>query len=132
VRTSIFEDSKEGRLSHFFRVELAKISKKLSKKVRTSIFRYNFQKKRKKMMKKLLALVMLLGSLLYAVSTENILALSWQHGFCKVHPRNSACLNRKRGDYSLTTIVTLMVRPKDKSSKSNPKDKPNLLRKKED
>jgi ribonuclease T2 len=72
------------------------------------------------MMKKLLALVMLLGSLLYAVSTENILALTWQNGFCKAHPRNPACLNRHRGDYSLTNFTLHGLWPKKEYCKYKP------------
>ena len=63
-------------------------------------------------MKKFFSALILLGSLLYAVSTKNILALSWQNGFCAVYPKNSACLNRKRGDYSLTNFTLHGLWPK--------------------
>jgi ribonuclease T2 len=63
-------------------------------------------------LKKLFLLLLILGSLLYAVSNENILALSWQNGFCKVHPKNPMCLTRKRGDYSLTHFTIHGLWPK--------------------
>jgi ribonuclease T2 len=65
-------------------------------------------------MKKLLVLLTLLSSLLFAVSTENILALSWENSFCKVHPRDRACLMRKPGDYSLSHFVLHGLWPKHK------------------
>ena len=65
-------------------------------------------------MKKLLIALIMLGSMLYAVSTENILALTWQNGFCKVHPRNPECVTRKRGDYSLTHFTIHGLWPKKK------------------
>ena len=66
-------------------------------------------------MKKFLSAVLLLGSLLYAVSTENILALSWQNSYCKVHPNNKACLMRKNGDYSLSHFVLHGLWPKKRN-----------------
>jgi len=42
-------------------------------------------------MKKLITALLLLGSLLYAVSTDNILALSWENTYCKFHPKKSEC-----------------------------------------
>ena len=66
-------------------------------------------------MKKFLALLMLVGSLLYAVSTENILALSWENSFCKVNPNDKACRLRKPGDYSLSHFVLHGLWPKKKN-----------------
>ena len=71
-------------------------------------------------MKKLLALLFLLGSLVHALSTENILALSWQNGFCAVNPKNPACLNRKSGDYSLTHFTFHGLWPKKNYCKYKP------------
>ncbi len=65
-------------------------------------------------MKKLFVLMALLGSMLYAVSTNNILSLSWENSFCKVHPKNRGCMMRKRGDYSLTHFVLHGLWPKNK------------------
>jgi ribonuclease T2 len=66
-------------------------------------------------MKKLFAILMLLASLVYAVSTENILALSWENSYCKVHPNDRACRNRKWGDYSLNHFVLHGLWPKKKN-----------------
>ncbi len=66
-------------------------------------------------MKKLLAALLLLTSLVYAVSTENILALSWENSYCRVHPNDRACLARKNGDYSLTHFVLHGLWPKKRN-----------------
>jgi ribonuclease T2 len=52
-------------------------------------------------MKKLLFALMF-PLMLFAVSTDNILAVSWLNGFCKANPKKPVCINRKNGDYSLT------------------------------
>ena len=36
---------------------------------------------------------------LFAISYENILALSWQNGFCKIKPYYKVCRNKKKIDY---------------------------------
>ncbi|NPA11697.1 MAG: ribonuclease T [Epsilonproteobacteria bacterium] len=64
-------------------------------------------------MKKLIFL--LLATLLFAVSKENILALSWENSFCKINPKDKACRLRKRGDYSLTHFVLHGLWPKHKN-----------------
>jgi ribonuclease T2 len=56
-------------------------------------------------MKKLIALMLLGVSLLFAVSKQNILALSWENSFCLIHPYDKACRIRKPGDYSLNYFV---------------------------
>ena len=66
-------------------------------------------------MKKFLAVLLFLSSLVYAVSTENILALSWENSFCKVHPTDKACRFRKYNDYSLTHFVLHGLWPKRKN-----------------
>jgi len=66
-------------------------------------------------MKKLFASLIILGSLLYAVSTENILALSWENSFCKVKPKDKACRMRKYGDFSLDHFVLHGLWPKNKN-----------------
>jgi len=55
-------------------------------------------------MKKLLTALFLLGSLLYAVSTENILALSWENTYCKFHPRKPECRVRTFYDAARFTL----------------------------
>ncbi len=69
-------------------------------------------------MKKLL-LVLLFPLMLFAVSTENILALSWMNGFCKAHPKKPVCLKRKSGDYSLTHFTLHGLWPVHKNYCSN-------------
>ena len=49
-------------------------------------------------MKKLL-FFLLLPLMLFGISTENILALTWLNGFCKVNPQKKVCLNKKSLDY---------------------------------
>ena len=49
-------------------------------------------------MKKLL-FFLLLPLMLFGISTENILALTWLNGFCKVNPKKRVCLNKKSFDY---------------------------------
>ncbi|WP_457560955.1 ribonuclease T2 family protein [Caminibacter sp.] len=66
-------------------------------------------------MKKLLAALVLLSSLLFAVSTENILALSWENSYCRVHPSDKACRMRKPGDYSLTHFTLHGLWPKKRN-----------------
>jgi ribonuclease T2 len=66
-------------------------------------------------MKKLLASLMLLFSFVYAISTENILALSWENSFCKVHPNDRACRERRMGDYSLTHFTLHGLWPKKRN-----------------
>ena len=63
-------------------------------------------------MKKLLALLLFLGSFLYAVSTENILALSWENTYCKFH-KSSEC--RKRDPYTYTHFTLHGLWPKRKN-----------------
>jgi len=64
-------------------------------------------------MKKFLALVMLISSL-FAVSKDNILALTWLNSFCKVENKK-VCRMRKRGDYSLTHFTLHGLWPKNKN-----------------
>jgi ribonuclease T2 len=52
-------------------------------------------------MKKLI-LVLMFPLMLLAVSTDNIIAMTWLNGYCKAHPKKAVCINRKTGDYSLT------------------------------
>ncbi|EDM24069.1 ribonuclease T [Caminibacter mediatlanticus TB-2] len=66
-------------------------------------------------MKKLLSILLFLSSLVYAVSTENILALSWENSFCKVNPKDKACRMRTYNDYSLTHFVLHGLWPKKKN-----------------
>ncbi len=66
-------------------------------------------------MKKFLSILLLFSSLLFGVSTENILALSWENSFCKVNPRDKACRMRKPTDYSLTHFVLHGLWPKKKN-----------------
>jgi len=64
-------------------------------------------------MKKLLFLM--LATLLFAVSKENILALTWQNSFCKVNPKNRACINRKYSDYSIKHFLLHGLWPKKRN-----------------
>ena len=52
-------------------------------------------------MKKLMFALMF-PLMLLAVSTDNILALTWLNGFCKANPKKAVCINKKPADYSLT------------------------------
>ena len=54
-------------------------------------------------MKKLLALFFILSSL-FAVSTDNILALSWENTYCKFHPNKKECKIRDPYTYTHFTI----------------------------
>jgi len=54
-------------------------------------------------MKKLLALLILLSSFLFGVSTENILALSWENTYCRFH-KAPECRNRDRYTYTHFTL----------------------------
>ena len=69
-------------------------------------------------MKKIL-LALLFPIMLLAVSNENIIAMTWLNGFCKVHPKKPVCLNRKPGDYSLTHFTVHGLWPKHKEYCSN-------------
>ena len=51
-------------------------------------------------MKKLLALLLFLTTLLSAVSTDNILALSWENAYCELHPKAKEC--KIRDPYTYT------------------------------
>ena len=51
-------------------------------------------------MKKFLALFLLLSSFLFAVATDNILALSWENTYCKFHKHAKEC--RFRDPYTYT------------------------------
>ena len=50
-------------------------------------------------MKKLLAFILFVTSLL-AVSTDNILALSWENAYCELHPRAKECKTRDPYTYT--------------------------------
>ena len=63
-------------------------------------------------MKKLLALFALFSSLLFAVSTENILALSWENTYCKFH-HSPECKNRSLYSYTNFTIHGLWPKHKN-------------------
>ncbi|QCI28611.1 ribonuclease T2 family protein [Caminibacter pacificus] len=65
-------------------------------------------------MKKLLALTLLFSSLLFAVSKENILALTWLNSFCKVENKK-VCRMRRPGDYSLTHFTLHGLWPKNRN-----------------
>ncbi len=54
-------------------------------------------------MKKLLAFVLLL-SCLFAVSNNNILALSWENTYCKFHPKKEECKIRAPYTYTHFTL----------------------------
>ena len=64
-------------------------------------------------MKKLLASLVLLSSMLFAVSTDNILALSWENTYCKFHPNKKEC--HKRSNYSLTNFTIHGLWPKNRN-----------------
>ncbi len=61
-------------------------------------------------MKKLLLLLM--ASLLFAVSKENILALTWENSYCQIHPKDYKCRTRNIRDYSLSHFLLHGLWPK--------------------
>ena len=63
-------------------------------------------------MKKILAFLTLLSSLLFAVSTENILALSWENTYCKFH-HSSECKTRSLYSYTHFTLHGLWPKQKN-------------------
>jgi len=63
-------------------------------------------------MKKLLASLLLLGSFLFAVSNENILALSWENTYCKFH-KAPECKTRDRYTYTHFTLHGLWPKRKN-------------------
>ena len=63
-------------------------------------------------MKKLLAAFLLLSSMLFAVSNENILALSWENTYCKFHPKKREC--QRRSIYSMENFTIHGLWPKNK------------------
>jgi len=65
-------------------------------------------------MKKLLASLVLLSTLLFAVPTENILALTWMNSFCKVE-KKKVCFKRKYNDYSINHFTLHGLWPKKKN-----------------
>jgi len=69
-------------------------------------------------MKKLL-FFLILPLMLFGVSTENILALTWLNGFCKVNPKKRVCLHRKPSDYSSKHFTLHGLWPKKKNYCSN-------------
>jgi ribonuclease T2 len=64
-------------------------------------------------MKKLLALIFLISSL-FAVSKENILALTWLNSFCKVE-KKKVCFKRRYGDFSTKNFTLHGLWPKKKN-----------------
>ena len=54
-------------------------------------------------MKKLLFLLAFLSSL-FAVSTDNILALSWENSYCELHPKTKECKIRDPYTYTHFTL----------------------------
>ncbi len=62
-------------------------------------------------MKKMLFMLMF-PLLLLAYSNNNVLALTWLNGFCKVNPAKAVCVNRKNGDYSLNHFILHGLWPK--------------------
>jgi len=64
-------------------------------------------------MKKLIAGFLLLSSMLFAVSTNNILALSWENTYCKFHPNKKEC--HRRSVYSLDNFTIHGLWPKNKN-----------------
>jgi len=63
-------------------------------------------------MKKLIALLLFLASFLYAVSTENILALSWENTYCKFH-KAPECKRRDPYTYEHFTLHGLWPKKKN-------------------
>ena len=63
-------------------------------------------------MKKLLAAFLLLSSMLFAVSNENILALSWENTYCKFHPSKKEC--QRRSVYSAENFTIHGLWPKNR------------------
>ncbi len=55
-------------------------------------------------MKKILILLVVLGSFLFALSTDNILALSWENTYCKFHPKAKECKIRDPYTYTHFTL----------------------------
>ena len=55
-------------------------------------------------MKKFFALLTLLSGFLFALSTNNILALSWENTYCKFHPRAAECQVRSVYSFNNFTI----------------------------
>jgi ribonuclease T2 len=70
-------------------------------------------------MKKMLFMLMF-PLLLLAYSNENVLALTWLNGFCKVNPAKAVCVNRKNGDYSLNHFTLHGLWPKKKYCSRKP------------
>ena len=64
-------------------------------------------------MKKLVAGLLLLSSMLFAVSTNNILALSWENTYCKFHPTKKEC--QRRSVYSLENFTIHGLWPKNRN-----------------
>ena len=64
-------------------------------------------------MKKLLLLLM--ASLLFAVSKDNILALTWENSWCVINPKDYKCRTRTIRDYSLTHFLLHGLWPKNKN-----------------
>jgi len=64
-------------------------------------------------MKKLLALLMLLNGFLFALSTDNILALSWENTYCKFHPEKKECKVRDLYTYTHFTLHGLWPEKKE-------------------
>lgn len=69
-------------------------------------------------MKKLL-FFLLLPLMLFGVSTENILALTWLNGFCKVNPKKRVCLYKKPSDYASKHFTLHGLWPQKKNYCSN-------------
>ena len=55
-------------------------------------------------MKKLFALLLLFITSLFAVSKDNILALSWENSYCELHPRAKECKIRDPYTYTHFTL----------------------------
>ena len=64
-------------------------------------------------MKKLFALLVLLGSLLFAISTDNILALSWENTYCMFHKNAKECKIRSPYTYTHFTLHGLWPEKKN-------------------
>ncbi len=67
-------------------------------------------------MKKILTLLLLFGSFLFALSTDNILALSWENTYCKFHPNVKEC--KIRSPYTYTHFTLHGLWPKKEYCKS--------------
>jgi len=76
-------------------------------------------------MKKLIFL--LLASLLFAVSKDNILALTWENSYCVIHPKDYKCRTRSIRDYSISHFLLHGLWPKGKNYCKREKFKPDRI-----